>query len=335
MRQCLVVVMLFLSFLCYGASEEELVVRLVQEGFACSKPLRVQRLYGGYGGAKLFLVEQDRNAYVVKFLSATELYNTRVASDEGYGPHIYIQDAQRGFVIMEHLAAKAITMKDLESDVLYVMLAKLLKRIHTGKAFSGGRFHPFVQIEQRLLGPVPSYIPVEKIKKIVGVLKKTLARYVETVPCHNDLHLGNVFYLERECRAIDYGEAACGDPYFDLATVAATTSIFWKKQEQVLLRAYFGRELSEKEKAKFYLMKQVVLLKWICDRLKGPLVAMPSEYVQLKSPPTLEFFKEFLEGHLNLRMAQDNTKSLAAQLDYFFQKTESDEFAHAVRVLGG
>ena len=40
---------------------------------------------------------------------------------------------------------------------------------------------------------------------------------ISPVPCHNDLNPGNIFANNNQVTLIDWGDAALGNPYYDIA----------------------------------------------------------------------------------------------------------------------
>lgn len=117
--------------LCFCEShtiDEEYAALVVKSELSLTGSVSAQALMGGYSGAKLFAVISDTQKYVIRFsadnvsqeVRQREIYNFKVASDEGYGPHVYYTDPFRGILIMEYLSSKIITTQDLQLDQFYV-----------------------------------------------------------------------------------------------------------------------------------------------------------------------------------------------------------------------
>lgn len=336
---------------------EKYTGELTRNELSLQDNVSAKKLTGGCGGTKNFLVTNDSQTYVTRFIESTsqsesEIYNFTVASSEGYGPHIYAADHKRGFIIMEYLAGKTISIQDvvaylsdkndlnqiLQSDQLYIELAHLLQRIHCGKLFKDRGFDVFKRIDERVQINKTKYENfdlIQRIEKIADEVHQVLLPHLTTdTPCHNDLHKGNIILLGSEIKAIDYGDAGQGDPYFDIATVSAT--LYTKPaHEQLLLTTYLGRQPKVKEKAKLYLMKQAFMMYAFFRILR----ALPPEYVQqyelLKDVTISELAHEAVEIEGYLSKPENKLKMVKAHAKQILDNFASQEFKDAVNALRG
>lgn len=76
----------------------------------------------------------------------------------------------------------------------------------------------------------------------------------EYVPCHRDLHHGNLIYTQGSYIAIDYTWGAMDDFYTDLANIAIF-NCNTTEEEKLLLQLYLGHSPRSKEIARLSLMK--------------------------------------------------------------------------------
>ncbi|MFH1253843.1 MAG: phosphotransferase [bacterium] len=314
-------------------------------------------LKGGYSGAQLFKVTSASKEYVTRFIGQKskeyreeEIYNLKVASDGGYGPRIYFADSSRGIVIMEYLSGKAtsdmelleylsgktISYKGLQPDQFYVALAQLLQKIHCGQAFKGSGDYVFDNIRKGLQTSKPKYsdyVPLIKIERLVSIIYQALLPHITTTtPCHNDLHRGNMIFVKNEFKAFDYECASQGDPFFDVATVAA--SFFCKPtHENILFTTYLKRQPSKVELAKLYLMKQAVWIKWFFDGLRRLSPEIVSQFGVIKTTSIVALAGEVIGGKIDMNMPENKLKVLKAQLNEIFDNSESQEFKKAIDVL--
>lgn len=337
--------------------DEKYAAAVVKDKLSLSGDVLAMDLKGGCSGAQLFKVTSESKKYVARFIGhksnegrEEEIYNLKVASDGGYGPQIYFADASRGIVIMEYvsgktisdmevveyLSGKIISYPELPADQFYIALAHLLQKIHNGKAFKGCGDYVFRSIRKGLQTAKPKYnyyIPLTKIEHVVSVIHQALLPHITTAtPCHNDLHKGNLILVENEFKAIDYETAGQGDPYFDVATVAA--SFYCKPaHENILFTTYLGRHPSETEKAKLYLMKQAVWIKWFFDDLRRLSPKTVKQFGVIKPLQFAAFAKEVVEGKVDLNKPENKLKVLKSQLNEIFDNFESQEFKNAVDIL--
>ena len=331
------VLMLFGS--CASRAHEESAVQLVKSKLSISTDLTARKLSGGASSASVFLVTSGSKNYVVKLFKnkygECEIYNSMIASEEGYGPKVYFSDASQESMISEYLSGKKISKHDLESDDLYISLAHLLQKIHYGKELKNSGFDVFRRIDRDIQESklkCEGCFPLSNIERLVKVIQKTLLPHVTKTPCHNDLHGGNLVFLNKEFKAIDYGDASPGDPYFDIATVA-NDCLTDKRHDQLLLEMYLGRKPSPEEKAKLYLMKQLVWIKWACDRLRALSAENLQTYPSIQTPSIQDFFQRSLEGKVNLERKEECLACLKVITQEVFKNAESQDFLDAVTFL--
>ncbi len=157
-----------------------------------------------------------------------------------------------------------------------------------------------------------------------------LPHLTTNIPCHSDLHGGNLIFLGNEFKAVDYEDAGQGDPYFDVATVA---SYFYSDSdhEKILIETYLGRQPSAAENAKFYLMKQVILLKWVFDWLKRVPAETIQKYGLITAPTFIDFVKEIRS--IDLSKPENGLLVLKTFFSQILDNFESQEFKNAIDVL--
>jgi thiamine kinase-like enzyme len=324
--------------------DEKYAAKVVRDALSIPGTVSAKKLAGGATDAQLFRVSDDLKEYIVRCKSSTcqesfeqYVYNSKVASDGGYGPQIYFADPARGIVIMEYLPSK-ISYQNLRTDQWVSAFARFLQKIHQGKEFKNDRYDVFEKITHDLRAnksKCENIIPLAKIEQIVTVIRRALAPHQTTAPTHNDLHMGNLRCWGNECKAIDYENAGPGDPYFDVATIAVSPGFYSNQaQEKVLFATYLGRQPSAVEEARFYLMKQAVLIKWaVCDNLRRLPPEQLEYYGTIKIPSIQDYMGEILEGKLVFGKLETRLKDLKALLKEVFENFESQEFRNAVSLL--
>ncbi len=314
--------------------DETYASAVVKHDLSIPGDVTAEKIHGGYSGASLFLAKSGDKTYVVKFFqghSEREIYNSQVASNAGYGPKVYYANPSEGVMIMEFLSGK-ITFQDTQSDRLYIALAHLLQKIHQGPAFKGGS--KVVQfITTQIQKKKSNFPPMVQIEQALTTILEALRPHLSLAPCHNDLWRGNLMFIGNECKAIDYGDAGQGDPYYDVACVVNNIAFLDPLREELLFSTYLGHKPSAAEKAKLYLMKQVVWMKWICNDVArlSPEHLAQYDSVESISPPAL--FKSDFEGRFDLSDPMNRLISVKARLTLLLENTSSEEFANALQLL--
>lgn len=324
--------------------DEKYAASVVKDALSIQGNVTVQALKGGFSGAPLFTATTDSKKYVVRFLTKEspeerkqEIATLQIASRCGYGPYVYFADVEKAVVIMEFLHHQNISPQQRQSKELYVLLAKLLQKIHRGPKFENIQdrnvFDTIHKIIQDLKPKCSEAVPLAKLEGIMTAIHQVLAPYVSLAPCHNDLNPNNLIFLGDMFKAIDYENASQDDPYFDIATIANFYCFNNTAHEHILLSTYLDREPSEKEVAKLYLMKQAtwILYALIFLRMVPELLY---KYEKLQVPSLNDFFKEMSEGKINLEKQEDRLKFAKVKINYIVAAAESQEFRDAISVLG-
>ena len=253
-----------------GPQDQADPTTLVRESLDLEGPLTVEPLRGGLSGyAKLFLVSTENQKYVLRMISKTssevshELACLQTASKAGYGPHVYVADPHRGFIIMEFLPSQRISREDRQSTQLYQALGKAVSKVHHGPAFPEGC--TIFDLIRQNLSRLKNYVQYKKtanqMEELLSIVHSSLAKYTKKASCHNDLNPNNMLWSGSSFKIIDYEHACQDDPYFDLATLI-TFYCFKPEHEQILLGAYFGRPMTREENAHLYLAKQEFFLSY-------------------------------------------------------------------------
>jgi fructosamine-3-kinase len=338
--------------------DEHYAAMAVKDTLSLPGTVTAQKLTGGGNPqAQLFVATSDSKKYVVRIIKSKppedreeEIYNLRVAADGGYGPQIYYVDPSQGIVIMEYLPNKKISDQEaveyflgkatsnntLQSNQLYVALANLLRKIHGGKAFRGQGDNVFVTIHKELQIYKPkysNYVPLATIERNATVIFQALEQHlITTIPCHNDLHGGNLIFWGNEFKAIDYEAAHQGDPYFDIAKVIIEAGCK-PVHEKVLFTTYLGRQPSAIENAKLYLMKLAVRLEGFLGDLGRLSPEIVHQFASIKTVARKVLAAEFLKGTFDAHKPENKLKLLKALLSEALASCESQEFKAAVKTL--
>ena len=241
--------------------------RIVQHDLAMSGPVVAEELKGGLSGARLFLVAGGGEQYVVRFLPQSSAYREsiclQIASDTGYGPHIYARDPRQGYVVMQYVPRHPISLEDRMSDRFYQALGEVVATMHRGPNFPENETviedtcHDMQKLKKYKNKTLKG--PLMQMGKMLGIISKAVSPFVQKAPCHDDLNPNNMIWTGSTFTIIDYETATQDDPYFDLATVVMFNCLTPQQEEQLLL-SYLGRPMEPKEKARLYLMKQTFFI---------------------------------------------------------------------------
>src|SRR5665213_2068908 len=95
-------------------------------------------LTGGSSDAALYKVSDGKTSYVLRDITyqgkedrIKQIHAQKIASDRGYGPHVYASDINRGEILMGFLEKSE---EPTDSSVKALKMAELLKKIHHSPA---------------------------------------------------------------------------------------------------------------------------------------------------------------------------------------------------------
>jgi thiamine kinase-like enzyme len=91
---------------------------------------------------------------------------------------------------------------------------------------------------------------------------------VSLAPCHNDLNPGNIFVHNDQVTFIDWGDAALGNPYYDIAAFFVL-NVIEAENQKLFFEHYDKKLLSPEWQAYMHLCKQVVYFEFALNLLGG------------------------------------------------------------------
>lgn len=199
------------------------------------------------GGANTALLGVDR---------AREHAAAVIAAQLGVGAEVILADVAQDILVTRFIAGRTLTVETAHTPDVLLKLARALRRVHDGPAFSG-TFSPAGAAQDMLdLARARGVTLPDGLGGAMGALTaigQALGRSQDLRPCHNDLLAANFIDDGERIWLIDWEYAAMGDPYFDLGNLAVNLELN-HAQHPALLAAY-GVEAGAKNLARLALMR--------------------------------------------------------------------------------
>ena len=178
------------------------------------------------------------------------------AAEAGLAPKVRYANAVDGISIMDFVEARPFT-----ASYALAELPGMLRRLHDlppfPKAFNYVTAHNWFIWRFRKT----NLLPDNEVAGAFTQYAKVCAVYPrldsDMVSCHMDLKPENILFDGQRLWLVDWKAAFVNDRYFDLA-VAANFLIAGESDEIAYLREYFGQDPDEYQRARFFLMQQVV-----------------------------------------------------------------------------
>lgn len=183
---------------------------------------------------------------------------TQFAADQGLGPPVIYRDNNARILVTGFVQGTSLFPQHLENPELIKPLALGLKTLH-GSDLNLPDFNPLEKIYKQLeiFNREPSF---KDISQKISDIESLFAQFPQ-VPCHNDLHFGNLLLGNHgKIQWIDWGDAGLSDPYFDLGRIAIEYGLT-DEQSKLFLTTYLGRAPNSVEEARFYLSRQIFLVR--------------------------------------------------------------------------
>ena len=178
------------------------------------------------------------------------------AAEAGLAPRVRYSNAEDGISITDFVEAVP-----FPATQALAQLPGMLQRLHAlppfPKAFNYVTAHNGFIWRFRKAG----LLPKGEIEEIFTRYEQVCAAYPrldsDMVSCHSDLKPENILFDGQRVWLVDWQAAFVNDRYFDLA-VAANFVVTNNADEWTYLEQYFGRPPDEYQRARFFLMRQVV-----------------------------------------------------------------------------
>lgn len=236
-----------------------------------TQPLCSRVVAGGWTNRNLLISCGSDEALLRLPGQSTEIYlnrenearNAAILADQDLTPGTFAVDIITGVQLRRY--AKGTVLSDCGplDDTLLARVAHTVRRLHTGtRPLAGDLDHGVLInayrqiITDRGHAFAPAYADLfVTTTRILDTLRRAGA---PTVPCHNDLHVGNMLVTERgEIVLLDLEFAANADPAWDLAYFMKQEH-FTRAQVDTFLRAYCDGEPSVQLRARVTLWRVVV-----------------------------------------------------------------------------
>jgi len=213
----------------------------------------------------------------------------------GLGVPVLYCDPLRGTLVTAYLESKPLRIEGLGADDVIDRLASALRTLHAQEIDI-----PSLNIADRvrlyareLQSNDPRAWP--RARRWLAATRQVLEQYRfgrwRTVLCHNDLLSQNILDVEGKLYFIDWEYAACGDPFFDLATLVEDHGFGALDRERLLLAYGEIADLAAERLYRARVLYRLLSIMWYLIRYRG---AAP------QSLPALQRHEQALEALLRL-----------------------------------
>ena len=254
------------------------------------------------------------------------------AAEAGLAPRVRYSNAEDGISITDFVEAVPFP----ETQAL-VQLPGTLRRLHAlppfPKAFNYVTAHNGFIWRFRKAG----LLPEDEIEEVFTRYEQVCAAYPrldsDMVSCHMDLKPENIVFDGQRVWLVGWQAALLNDRYFDLA-VAANFVVTNDADEWNYLEQYFGQRPDEYQRARFFLMRQVLhMFSATVFLLLGSAGKPISQSENL--PSFRDFHRRIWAGEVNL--ADNDMKIVYGRVHWeqLLQNVRGTRFDEALGIVSG
>lgn len=242
------------------------VNRALQEVFGSSPLEDIRRMTKGLSSDLVFRIVVPGSPFLLRCMTQINETNDpgrvfacmQIAADAGLAPRVLYANAGDGLAIIDWIETAPFSTRQALAH-----LPAALRKLHSlppfPKAFNYVTAHKFFIWRLRSSG----LLPQAEIEEAFHGYERICAVYPrlagDLVSCHMDLKPENILFDGSRVWLIDWMAASVNDRYFDLAIVANFV-VHSEADEPAFLGRYLGRMPDEYERARLFLMAQVLHL---------------------------------------------------------------------------
>jgi thiamine kinase-like enzyme len=300
----------------------------------------IRKITTGLSNAQVFRIEVQDKPYLLKiartdFLSDPTLYYyacMKSAAEAGIAPKVWYAGIEDGISITDFIELRPFPLSEARDK-----LADVLRNLHSLSSFSktihsldttnrfAGKF-----LEAKIL---PVNITYELFKSLEQITTVYHHCEEDLVPSHNDLKPENILYDGNKAWLSDWEAAFTNDRYSDLSIVANFV-VKDHVEETGFLNRYFGRDITEYELARFYLMRQIMHMSYfIVFMLVVSAKGKPIDFNAIVKHDFSDFHNRMWAGEIDLAYDGTRLEYALVHLEQLYRNLQTTRFEDSLRIV--
>jgi thiamine kinase-like enzyme len=322
--------------------KQEAVGKALEAAFGVRTYEEISRLTTGLSTALVYKIVVKNKPYLLKIVTRTDAFGDptglyswmKSAAEAGIAPQVWYTSIEDKISITSFIETKPFPTGEAIPKI-----AHLLSKLHA--------FPPYKRVIHSL-DTTNLFINKIKNSKILPAgltddlfqqFEKISAVYPrnneDIVACHNDLKPENILYDGDSVWLADWEAAFSNDRYSDLAIVG--NFILKNDADEVeYLKRYFGREATEYEYARFYLMQQIMHMSYFT--VFTVFVSANRKEIDLDRVEKHEFrnfHDRMWNGDISLAGDEARMEYALVHLDQLKANMASNRFKESMRIVSG
>jgi hypothetical protein len=314
------------------------VARALREAFGATEFEDIRRMGRGLGSGLAFRIVVRGSPFLLRVITRIDEINDprrqfscmQAAAEAGLAPRVHYINPEDGISITDFVEAVR-----FPATQALVQLPGRLRQLHSmppfPKTFNYVTAHKGFIWRFRAAGLLPG----GEIEEVFPRYEQVCAAYPrldsDMVSCHSDLKPENILFDGQHIWLSGWKAAFVNDRYFDLA-VAANFLVTNVADELTYLERYFGQRPDEYQRARFFLMRQVLHMLSATVLLLLGSAGKPINLSE-KLPSFIDFHRRIWAGGVDLT---DNDVKIAygrIQWEQLLQNMRQPRFEAALRIV--
>ncbi|NHA04471.1 phosphotransferase [Mucilaginibacter sp. HC2] len=307
----------------------------------------IQLLTGGLSSALVYRMTVEGKDYLLRIvMHADEMHDPPrqhicmgLAASANIAPHVYYSNDEDALAITDFVQNKSLREGFASGKDLITALGNTIKAMHELPLFP--KLVNFLDgvdifIEQfKALHIFPEHVTAEYFSLYAEIQKAYPRHDTDMVSSHNDLNPNNILFDGKKIWVIDWEAAFQNDRYVDLAIVAKTF-VHNQEDEAIFLQTYFGEQLDEYKRARFFLMQQICRMYYAMIMLKLAAAQKPANHVHdtdMVQPGMAEFGAMLMSGKILLDTYEGKLQYGKILLNTMLAAMKTERFKAAIDMM--
>lgn len=255
-------------------NDEKLIKNIMAQVFGESRKVIAMERLGGLTN-RSYAVFTVSDKYVVRLPGEgteeiinrrEESISTELACRLGIDAKLYFFDAATGIKVSEYIEnSRTMHQQDMQKKGNLILAAEVLKKLHNSGEDTKVPFDVIEMAEVYenyiLKNGGSFYEDYAEVKELINKIRESYLKRIIKKPCHNDPLCENWILKKKKMYLVDWEYAGMNDPMWDLADVSIEAGLS-REMDEVLLKAYLGKEPSRSDWKGFRASKVLIDYLW-------------------------------------------------------------------------